>query len=108
MLAGDKAAARPPALRDMTAEEMNEFCGRCHRTWSEISMNGPRGVNNVRYQGSRLTNSKCYDPGDARIRCTACHDPHGPLESSVAAYDRKCTACHGAAAHSKACPVAKT
>jgi predicted CXXCH cytochrome family protein len=64
-------------------------------------------VNNVRFQPYRLTNSKCYDPSDARIRCTACHDPHGPLETNVASYDRKCTGCHSAGAQAKICPVAK-
>ena len=104
---GDVANARLASLGKMTAEEMNELCGRCHRTWAEISLNGPRGVNNVRFQPYRLTNSKCYDPGDARIRCTACHDPHGPLEAKAGAYDRRCTACHSAAARTKTCRVAK-
>ena len=83
--------------RGRSAEEMSELCGRCHRTWSQIALNGPRGVLNVRFQPYRLTNSKCYDTADARIACTACHDPHGPLETSAAAYDAKCTACHSAA-----------
>ena len=57
-------------------------------------LNGPRGILNVRFQPYRLANSKCYDAADARIRCTACHDPHRDLETAAAAYDAKCTACH--------------
>ena len=68
-----------------------------------LTMNGPRGVLNVRFQPYRLTNSRCYNVADARIRCTACHDPHGPLDTGALAYDHKCTACHGAAA----CPAGK-
>jgi hypothetical protein len=77
---------------------MSDFCGQCHRTWSQIAAGGPRGIQNVRFQPYRLANSKCYDATDRRIRCTACHDPHRDLETSAGAYDAKCAACHSAAA----------
>ena len=105
--AGDTAAANLPHLGALSAEEVAELCGRCHRTWSQIALSGPRGVNNVRFQPYRLANSKCFDESDARIRCTACHDPHGALETNLASYDVKCAACHSAALHTKICPVAK-
>src|SRR5439155_6780357 len=105
--AGDAAAAKMTRLAGYTPEEMSELCGRCHRTWSQIATNGPHGVLNVRFQPYRLTNSKCYSVADARIRCGACHDPHGPLETSAAAYDAKCGACHSAKARAKVCSVAK-
>lgn len=94
-------AALPKRLGKLSTEEMSDFCGECHRTWSQISISGPRGVQNVRFQPYRLANSKCYDVADARIRCTACHDPHSALETVAAAYDAKCSACHAA------CPVGK-
>jgi hypothetical protein len=96
-----------PKLAGHSAEEMADLCGRCHRTWSQIALNGPRGVLNVRFQPYRLANSKCYDTADARIACSACHDPHGPLETSAASYDARCSACHSAAQHTKTCRVAK-
>jgi hypothetical protein len=105
--AGDAAAAKLRRLGALSAEDTAELCGRCHRTWSQIAMNGPRGVNNVRFQPYRLANSKCFDSADARIRCTACHDPHGPLETNIASYDSKCAACHSVSLHTKICPVAK-
>jgi hypothetical protein len=103
--AGDAAAAKMPKLATQTAEEMSDMCGRCHRTWSQIALSGPRGVLNVRFQPYRLANSRCYDTADARVRCSACHDPHGPLETAAASYDSKCGACH--MAKTKTCPVAK-
>ena len=92
--------ARAPMrnLGALTTEEMSEFCGQCHRTWSQIASNGPRGIQNVRFQPYRLANSKCYDAADRRIRCTACHDPHRAVETAAAAYDAKCGACHCCAA----------
>lgn len=103
----DVAAAKMPKLARLDAEEMSEACGRCHRTWAQIAANGPRGVNNVRFQPYRLTNSKCYDPADARISCAACHDPHRPVKLQAASYDARCGACHGATASAKMCPVGK-
>jgi hypothetical protein len=103
--AGDAKAAAIPKLGALGAEEISELCGKCHRTWSDIATNGPRGVENVRFQGYRLTNSKCYNVSDRRISCVACHDPHREVERSSAAYDSKCTACHGQTAH--ACPTGK-
>ena len=107
--AGDTAAAKMAKLGGRGAEDISELCGRCHRTWAQIAMNGPRGVTpTMRFQPYRLTNSKCFDTADARISCTACHDPHGPLDTSAAAHDSKCGACHSTALHTKTCRVAKS
>jgi predicted CXXCH cytochrome family protein len=105
--AGNVAAAKLPHLADIAAEDMAELCGRCHRTWAQVAQIGMRGPNTVRFQPYRMTNSKCYDVDDQRIRCTACHDPHGSLNTNLASYDSKCAACHATALHTKVCPVAK-
>lgn len=86
-----------PKPRELSAEETGNFCGECHRTWAQIAAEGPFGIGNIRFQPYRLTNSRCYDASDARISCTACHDPHGVKAVS---YDAKCTACH-----TTGCPV---
>jgi hypothetical protein len=91
----------PRQLGKLSTEELSDFCGECHRTWSQISIAGPRGIQNVRFQPYRLAGSKCYDAADPRIRCTACHNPHEPLQTTAAAYDAKCQSCH-----TTTCPVA--
>lgn len=92
-------AAKPMRkLSALSAQDQSDFCGQCHRTWADIAANGPRGILNVRFQPYRLANSKCFDGADARIRCTACHDPHRDVVTDVAAYDTKCLACHTSAA----------
>jgi hypothetical protein len=106
--AGNSQPARLAKLAGQSSEAVAELCGRCHRTWAQIAMNGPRGALNVRFQPYRLANSKCYDATDARIACTACHDPHGPLETNLASYDAKCAACHSATLKTKTCPAANS
>ena len=102
-------AAAMKRLTDGSAEEMNSFCGACHRTWDEVAAGPKLGVANVRFQPYRLTNSKCYDSADARISCVICHDPHHPLNLDEASYDPKCLACHSESGNAKArlCTVSK-
>jgi hypothetical protein len=96
-------------LRDLSAEQASNFCGRCHRTWAEIVMQEDHSINNIRFQPYRLWGSQCYDPDDARISCLACHDPHTEVGAQRVDYDSKCQACHGGGkAGAKKCTVAKS
>ena len=98
----------PPDLRKFSAEQAANFCGQCHRTWAEIAMQAKPSIANVRFQPYRLTESKCYDPDDARISCLACHDPHRQVDRQPVDYDAKCQACHqGGKAGAKTCTVSK-
>jgi hypothetical protein len=92
----------------LSAEELSNFCGTCHRSWEQVALMGLRGVNNVRFQPYRLTNSKCYDSDDKRISCTACHDPHEERKRDTAYYDAKCTTCHNATARAAALKAASS
>lgn len=103
---GDTKLFQMKDLRNMSAEETSHFCGQCHRTWEQIAANGPHNSSNVRFQPYRLTNSRCYDPDDARMRCTACHDPHREVDRSPADYDGKCQACHDSGGKARVCQVA--
>ncbi|HEY0784933.1 MAG TPA: hypothetical protein VGD62_03620, partial [Acidobacteriaceae bacterium] len=89
----------PPSLGKMTSEDMSNFCGKCHRTWDMVVRSRWRGEMNVRFQPYRLANSACYNGADARIGCTACHNPHEDVVRDAAYYDGKCLACHTVDAH---------
>ena len=97
----DAAKVTPPKLSQLSTEDLSDFCGQCHRTWSQIASDGPHNVNNVRFQPYRLTNSKCYDSTDTRIRCTTCHDPHTEVVHNATFYDSRCLACHSGTAGAK-------
>lgn len=104
---GDSTLFAMKKLTGMSAEENAQFCGACHRTWQFIAEHGPHGVGNVRFQPYRLTNSKCFDVDDARIGCTACHNPHRQVDRIAADYDANCRSCHaaGGKAGAKICAV---
>jgi Cytochrome c554 and c-prime len=73
-----------------------DFCGACHRTWQDVVEERlvALGVFNVRFAPYRLENSRCWGNGDARITCTACHDPHKRLVTDAGSYDPVCLRCH--------------
>jgi Cytochrome c554 and c-prime len=117
-LSHGKPGAAPKKLGELSAEDMSNFCGSCHRTWDAVVRMKTWGELNVRFQPYRLANSKCFLGNDKRISCTACHNPHQNLARDDASYDHNCQACHGkapasalagaaAAPMQKPCPVAK-
>ena len=70
------------------------FCGSCHGTWWDVKQSGAKGVTTAKSQPYRLEGSKCWGNGDARLTCTACHNPHAPLQADPAVYDKVCLSCH--------------
>jgi Cytochrome c3 len=109
-----KAILNPANLSPV---ESVDFCGACHRTTMDVvESTEAYGPINVRFQPYRLEKSRCWGTeGDARLACTACHNPHEPLVRSASFYDQHCLACHAAqrsespshGASPAVCPVAK-
>lgn len=87
----------------MESEELaQEFCGSCHQSAEKVLTNNQQqGVIRVRFQPYRLFTSRGHDPDDARLRCTACHNPHEDPVQEAAFYDPKCLACHRSGASLK-------
>ena len=118
------AAARAKNLKDpliynpteLDALDLSqEFCASCHQGFDAVmALDGQGGAANIRFQPYRIFNSRTHLLNDKRMSCTACHDPHGPLERDEAFYDSKCAACHLTTAkeqrtrerNAPACPVA--
>jgi hypothetical protein len=107
-----KTGVIPKKLGELSAEDMSNFCGSCHRTWVTVLRMKTWGEVNVRFQPYRLANSKCFLGNDRRIACTGCHNPHTALVHDDASYDHNCLACHAkqtaaeAGMPQKPCPVA--
>ncbi len=79
----------------MSPAKAVDMCGACHSTPWDARVAGAAGVQSVRLPAYRLEKSRCWGAsGDARITCTACHDPHEPLERNAANYDHACLDCH--------------
>ena len=81
-------------VRTLSASDSVDFCGSCHATFWDVTLAGERGIAALRSQPFRLQSSRCWQQGDARLTCVACHDPHTPLVRDQRSYDARCTACH--------------
>ena len=110
--AGKKLIFNPAGLEQVASVE---FCGACHRTVVDVSLMGLFDIRNVRFQPYRLETSKCWESGDPRLTCIACHNPHQQLVKDAGSYDERCLRCHlvdkslkvSKEHPGKACPVAK-
>ncbi|HEX8474515.1 MAG TPA: cytochrome c3 family protein [Pyrinomonadaceae bacterium] len=93
----------------MNPDELSqEFCGSCHRSAEQVSASKSLGgLNSVRFQPYRMFTSRGHDPFDARLSCTACHNPHENPKEDAAFYDAKCFACHRSGQSLKSAQLAK-
>jgi hypothetical protein len=78
-----------------------DFCGACHRTSVDVALTGVTGILTLRFPAFRLERSRCWGSGDARLTCTACHNPHQSLVRDPEAYDHNCLSCHARKSTSK-------
>jgi hypothetical protein len=95
----DKARSRIQNPRRLSASELNQFCGRCHRA----PVGGPvldlSKTWSVRHQPIYLAKSACFLKSKGALSCLTCHDPHDKLDQESAHYDAKCMQCHIAQRH---------
>ena len=88
----DPAIARP---KKATAEQVTRLCAECHSPGNRPIR--PGDPNAVRFQGTTLTWSRCYQESQGGMSCVTCHSPHHDASRSAASYEAKCLACHPAA-----------
>lgn len=98
--ARDPRHVHPRDPSTLSASELNELCGECHRMPTPAgSATDLRNPWNARHQPLMLAVSACFRKSDGRLNCFTCHQPHAPLEQKLAAYDAVCGKCHTSPRH---------
>ncbi len=98
--AREPARFRPRNPGRLTAEELNRFCGQCHRMPTDAADTPDlRDPWNARHQPLLLAASACFRQSKGRLSCLTCHAPHAPLERKLTAYDAACGRCHAYPRH---------
>jgi tetratricopeptide (TPR) repeat protein len=80
----------------LSAGELNNFCGVCHRKAPESDWTDKW---KTRHQPSYLAQAACFRASRGALTCLTCHDPHSPLSEASAPYDRRCAECHKSVRH---------
>jgi hypothetical protein len=100
--------ARDPAHNKLraswTAQEMNQFCGRCHRPPAEPGVKIDWNYAwNVRHQPVYLSQSVCFNNSRGALSCLTCHNPHQAVRNF--SVNDKCVQCHSnpRPSHSTSC-----
>ena len=90
---------RTPA--QLTAPQLNRFCGQCHRTDSETGeeIADLRNPLNAKDQPLRLAASACFLRSNGRLNCLTCHPAHEELSQEASSYDARCQTCHAKPVH---------
>jgi tetratricopeptide (TPR) repeat protein len=86
--------------KSFSAAELNVLCGACHRQASDLDDETDwTNAWNVRHQPSYLHRAACFRNSNGALSCITCHDPHEPLKTTPATYDKRCTGCHRTVVH---------
>ena len=103
--ARDPKANPLPDPGKLTASNLNQLCGECHRmpaaAGDATDLHNPW---NARHQPLLLAASACFRRSNGQLSCVTCHSPHAPLERRLASYDAVCSNCHSAPRHTR--PIA--
>ena len=85
----------------MTASQVNEFCGACHRKTSSEDVTNWGDAWNTRHQPMYLAQSQCFLKSAGKLTCFTCHPPHSPVSRKAEDYSDRCRSCHPAARHKR-------
>lgn len=87
--------------RRFSPAQLNDYCGDCHRTASDITDWGLSW--NSRHEPAFLSQSRCFQK--ATVSCLTCHNAHEQVTKDAKHYDAKCTSCHAGVKHRTATPA---
>ena len=86
----------------MSAKEINDLCGACHRKTSDDEYTNWNEPWNVRHQPLYFAQSRCFLESAGKLSCFSCHPPHESVSRSAEQYSRKCVSCHAGVQHKTA------
>ncbi|WZO98537.1 tetratricopeptide repeat protein [Isosphaeraceae bacterium EP7] len=84
----DPAIARPSKAG---VAAVTRLCGQCHSPGHPVDPDAPASA---RFQAETLPLSACVVRSGGALGCVTCHAPHRDVETSAAAYEPRCLACH--------------
>ncbi len=102
-----------PHMANLAAEtptQINDLCGKCHRTARDVDLQSPEVNLTHRFQPYALQRSACRTKSDEPLSCLNCHNAHADVSTDLKAYEKACLNCHaalGAAAPTRVDPTSR-
>ena len=87
----DLAIARPSLARGPAVVAL---CAECHSQPNKSIRLTPGSPESIRFQGTSLPWSRCYNESDGTLDCVTCHNPHRDAAASPREYEVRCLRCH--------------
>src|SRR5262249_16181406 len=75
------------------ASQVMALCAACHGIQGREVAQDALAVT-VRFQGTTLTWSKCFEMSQGTFHCLTCHSAHDSAVETPAFYEAKCLSCH--------------
>ena len=96
----DLAVGRFRPTSDGLRPRVMTVCGECHGTQGRaLPQDSPAAT--VRFQGTTLTWSRCFEESRGKLDCITCHPAHRDSEETPSFYEAKCLECHAPASSGK-------
>ena len=113
---GDMAHVSMQNLGKLPSGQLNDLCGKCHRSLKDVDLDTPAGSLTHRFQPYALVRSRCRNSEGGVLSCLTCHSAHTDVNPDLKKHEQECLQCHTtgqALPHSagipavtgKACPV---
>ena len=103
-------------LGQLPSGQLNDLCGKCHRSLKDVDLDTTAGSLTHRFQPYALVRSRCRNSDGSVLSCLTCHAAHTNVSADLKKYEQQCLQCHTAGQPlphkasavveiSKACPV---
>ena len=93
---GDMAHVSMQNLGKLPSGQLNDLCGKCHRSLRDVDLDTPAGSLTHRFQPYALVRSRCRNSDGGVLSCLTCHSAHTDVNPDLKKHEQECLQCHTA------------
>lgn len=109
-----KAERSMEEIASLPARNINDLCGKCHRSGPSATAGGHQNALTARFQSYGIMKSRCFLESKENLSCLTCHAAHSNTSTNIKSYESACLSCHSSTnrpltvQRPKTCPVNPT
>ena len=94
MRKGDMAHLSMQRLGQLPSDQLNDMCGKCHRSLKDLALDTTAGSLTHRFQPYALVRSRCRNSDGSVLSCMTCHSAHTNVSLDMRKHEQECLQCH--------------